>query len=127
RPGKNKGKKILAYNIVKATFELIYARTGQNPLQVLVRAIENSAPREEVTRIMYGGIVYYVAVDVSPQRRVDLVLRHLVEGARQAAFNNPKPIEEALADELIAAASGDNKSFAIRKKEEMERIALSSR
>lgn len=127
RPGKNKGKKILAYNIVKATFELINARTGQNPLQVLVRAIENSAPREEVTRIMYGGIVYYVAVDVSPQRRVDIVLRNLVDGARQAAFNNPKPIEEALADELIAAASGDNRSFAIRKKEEMERIALSSR
>lgn len=127
RPGKNKGKKILAYNIVKATFELINARTGQNPLQVLVRAIENSAPREEVTRIMYGGIVYYVAVDVSPQRRVDIVLRNLVDGARQAAFNNPKPIEEALADELIAAANGDNRSFAIRKKEEMERIALSSR
>lgn len=116
RPGKNKGKKILGYNIVKATFELINARTGQNPLQVLVRAIENSAPREEVTRIMYGGIVYYVAVDVSPQRRVDIVLRHLVEGARDAAFNNPRPIEEALADELIAAANGDNRSFAIRKK-----------
>lgn len=127
RPGKNKGKKILAYNIVKATFELIYTRTGQNPLQVLVRAIENSAPREEVTRIMYGGIVYYVAVDVAPQRRVDIALRHLVEGAREVSFNNPKPIEEALADEIITAASGDAKSYAIRKKEEMERIALSSR
>ncbi|QKQ99828.1 30S ribosomal protein S7 [Metallosphaera tengchongensis] len=127
RPGKNKGKKILAYNIVKATFELVQARTGQNPLQILVRAIENSAPREEVTRIMYGGIVYYVAVDVSPQRRVDIVLRNLVDGARASSFNNPKPIEEALADELIAAASGDSRSFAIRKKEETERIALSSR
>jgi ribosomal protein S7(archaeal)/S5(eukaryotic) len=127
KPGRNKGKKFLAYNIVRAAFEIIAARTGQNPIQVLVRAIENSAPREEVTRIMYGGIVYYVAVDVSPQRRVDLALRYLVEGARTASFNNPKPIDEALAEEIIAASSNDPKSYAIRKKEETERIALSSR
>ncbi|MUM64538.1 30S ribosomal protein S7 [Acidianus infernus] len=127
RPGRNKGKKFLAYNIVRAAFEIIAARTGQNPIQILVRAIENSAPREEVTRIMYGGIVYYVAVDVAPQRRVDLALRYLVEGARTASFNNPKPIDEALAEEIIAASSNDPKSYAIRKKEEIERIALSSR
>jgi len=127
RPGRNKGKKMLAYNIVKTAFEIIALKTGQNPIQVLVRAIENAAPREEVTRIMYGGIVYYVAVDVSPQRRVDLALRHIVMGAKEASFNNPKPIEEALAEEIIAAANNDPRSFAIRKKEEIERIALSSR
>lgn len=127
RPGRNKGKKMLAYNIVKTAFDIIALKTSQNPIQVLVRAIENSAPREEVTRIMYGGIVYYVAVDVAPQRRVDLALRHLVMGAKEASFNNPKPIEEALAEEIIAAANNDPKSFAIRKKEEIERIALSSR
>jgi len=127
RPGRNKGKKMLAYNIVKASFEIIFARTGQNPLQILVKAIENVAPREEVTRIMYGGIVYYVAVDVSPERRVDLALRHLVEGARASSFNNPKPIDESLAEEIIAASSLDTKSYALRKKEEMERISLSSR
>ncbi|BFI75370.1 30S ribosomal protein S7 [Sulfurisphaera ohwakuensis] len=127
RPGRNKGKKMLAYNIVKTAFDIIALKTGQNPIQILVRAIENSAPREEVTRIMYGGIVYYVAVDVAPQRRVDLALRHLVMGAKEASFNNPKPIEEALAEEIIAAANNDPKSFAIRKKEEIERIALSSR
>lgn len=127
RPGRNMGKKHLAYNIVKKAFELIYLRTGQNPLQVLVRAIENAAPREETTRIMYGGIIYHVAVDVSPQRRVDLALRHITEGARNCAFNNPKPIEECLADEIIAVASNDPKSYAISRKEEIERIALSSR
>lgn len=109
------------------TFDLIHERTGENPIQVLVRAIENSSPREEVTRIMYGGIVYYVAVDVAPQRRVDMALRHLVTGAKDAAFNNAKPIEEALADEIIAAYNNDNRSFAVKKKEEIERIALSSR
>ena len=127
RPGRNKGKKMMAYNIVKTAFEIIALKTGQNPIQILVRAIENAAPREEVTRIMYGGIVYYVAVDISPQRRVDLALRHIALGAKEAAFNNPKPIEEALAEEIIAAANNDPKSFAIRKKEEIERIALSSR
>ncbi|MEM0380909.1 MAG: 30S ribosomal protein S7 [Desulfurococcaceae archaeon] len=126
-PGRNTGKKHLAYNIVKKAFDLIYLRTGENPLQVFIRALENSAPREETTRIMYGGIVYHVAVDVSPQRRVDLALRFLAEGARNKAFNNPIPIEEALADEIILAANNDPKSYAIQKKEEIERIALSSR
>jgi len=126
-PGRNAGKKHLAYNIVKKTFDLIYLKTGENPLQVLVRAIENAAPREETTRIMFGGIVYHVAVDVAPQRRIDLALKFITEGARRAAFNNPKPIEECLADEIIAAANYDEKSYAIQKKEEIERIALSSR
>ena len=127
RPGRNAGKKHLTYNIVKKAFDLIYLKTGKNPLQVLVRAIENAAPREETTRIMYGGIVYHVAVDVSPQRRVDLALKHLTEGARMKAFNNPIPIEEALAEEIMLAANNDPKSYAIQRKEEIERIALSSR
>jgi len=127
RHGRNAGKKHLAYNIVKTAFEIINVKTGENPLQVLVRAIENSAPREETTRIMYGGIIYHVAVDVAPLRRVDLALRFLTEGARNAAFNSPKSIAEALAEEIILAANNDSRSYAISKKEEIERIALSSR
>ncbi|MCD6084061.1 MAG: 30S ribosomal protein S7 [Desulfurococcales archaeon] len=127
RPGRNAGKKHLAYNIVKRAFEIVYLKTGENPLQVLVRAIENSAPREETTRIMYGGIIYHVAVDVSPLRRVDLALRHITEGARLAAFKSSKNIAECLADEIIFAARNDPKSYAVGRKEEIERIALSSR
>ena len=127
RPGRNAGKKILATNIVRRAFEIIELKTGENPLQVLVRAIENAAPREETTRIAYGGILYHVSVDVAPQRRVDLALRHLVEGARRAAFGNPKTIEECLADEIILAANNDASSFAIRRKEEIERIAYAAR
>ncbi|MEM2021223.1 MAG: 30S ribosomal protein S7 [Zestosphaera sp.] len=125
--GRNTGKKHLAYNIVKSAFELIHLRTKENPLQVLVRAIENAGPREETTRIMYGGIVYHVAVDVAPLRRVDLALRYMTDGARQSAFKSSRSIAECLADEVIAAASNDPKSYAITKKEETERIALSSR
>lgn len=127
RRGRNTGKKALAYSIVKNAFEIISLRTGQNPIQVLVRAIENSAPREETTRIMYGGIVYHVAVDISPTRRIDLALRHIVEGARLCAFKSVRSIEECLADEIVAAASNDPKSHAIARKDEIERIALSSR
>ncbi|MEM0355741.1 MAG: 30S ribosomal protein S7 [Desulfurococcaceae archaeon] len=127
RKGRNTGKKHLAYNIVKKAFEIIYLKTGENPIQVLVRAIENGAPREETTRIMYGGITYHVSVDVAPQRRVDLALRFITEGAKNRAFNNPIPIEEALAEEIILAANYDPKSYTIQKKEEIERIALSSR
>ncbi|ADV65654.1 30S ribosomal protein S7 [Desulfurococcus mucosus] len=127
RPGRNMGKKHLAYNIVKKAFDIIHIKTGENPIQVLVRAIENAAPREETTRIMYGGITYHVSVDVAPLRRIDLALRHLTEGARMKAFHSPIPIEEALAEEIVLAASNDPKSYAIQKKEEIERIALSSR
>lgn len=127
RPGRNAGKKILAMNIVKNAFEIINLKTGKNPIQVLVEAIERAAPREETTRIAYGGIVYHQSVDVAPQRRVDLALRWLTEGARSASFSNPKSIDECLADEIIAAAQGDPKSYAIAKKDEIERIAMSSR
>ncbi|RLF06453.1 MAG: 30S ribosomal protein S7 [Thermoprotei archaeon] len=127
RPGRNAGKKFLATSIVKRALELIELKTGQNPVQVLVWAIENASPREETTRVVYGGILYHISVDVSPQRRVDLALRFISEGARLAAFNNPKPIEECLADEIIAAAYGDPSSYALRKKEEIERIAYAAR
>jgi len=127
RPGKNAGKKIRAINVLKNAFEIIHLRTGENPIQLLVRAIENSAPCEDTTRISYGGIAYHLAVDISPQRRVDLALRFICEGARKAAFGNPKSLEECLAEEIILAANNDMKSHAVSKRHEMERIALSSR
>jgi len=127
QPGKNAGKKLRIVNIVRNTFEIVNLRTGENPIEVLVRAIQNSAPCEDTTRIRYGGIAYHQAVDISPQRRVDLALRFLTEGARKASFNNPRPLEECLAEELILAANRDMKSNAIQRKNEMERIALHAR
>lgn len=127
KPGRNAGKKMKALNIVRLAFEIIHLKTGQNPLQVLVNAVENTAPREETTRISYGGIVYHQAVDVAPQRRVDLSLMFITDAARKASFGNQKTIEECLADELIAAANNETKSSAVMKKEEKERIALSVR
>jgi len=127
RPGKNAGKKARAINAVRNAFEIINLRTGQNPVDVLIRAVGNSAPCEDTTRISYGGVVYHMAVDISPQRRIDLALRLIAEGARKTSLNNPRTIEECLAEELILAASRDVKSYAISKRNEMERIARSSR
>jgi small subunit ribosomal protein S7 len=127
RPGKNAGKKAKATNIVKSAFEIINLRTGRNPIEVLVKAVENSSPCEDTTRISYGGVVYHLSVDVSPQRRVDLALRNISEGARQASTNNPRPIEECLAEELILAGNHDIKSYAVAKRHEIERVAHASR
>lgn len=127
RPGSSAGKKVRAINVVKNAFEIIHLRTGENPVQVLVRAVENSAPCEDTTRISYGGVAYHMAVDTSPLRRVDVALRFLSEGARKAAFSNPRSREECLAEELILAANKDAKSYAVKKRNEKERIARSSR
>jgi small subunit ribosomal protein S7 len=127
RPGKNSGKKAKAANIVRQAFEIINLRTGKNPIEILVRAVENSAPCEDTTRISYGGVVYHLSVDVAPQRRIDLAIRHITEGARAASANNPKTIEECIADELILAANNDIKSAGVAKRHEIERVAQSSR
>ena len=127
RKGKNTGKKHLAYDIVRQAFEIIHQRTKKNPLQVLVDAIINAGPREEVVRLKYGGIAVPKSVDTSSLRRVDVALRNICEGARQRAFKNPKSIAECLAEEIILAAKNDPKSYAVAKKEEVERIAKSAR
>lgn len=125
--GRMAGKKIHIYNIVKTAFEIIHLKTGKNPVEVLVRAIENSAPNEDTTRIVYGGTVYHVSVDVAPLRRVDLALRFIADGVKEATFSNPKPIEEFLAEHLILSANNDPTSPSVKRKNELERIAQASR
>ena len=123
----NTGNKQNALNIVERAFNIIEKKTSKNPVQILVSAIKNAGPREETTTIIYGGIRYHQAIDVSAQRRVDFALRYIALGAFATAFNSKKSIEEALADEIIYASTADTKSHAIQRKEEAERIAQSSR
>merc|ERR1719334_1389695 len=113
--------------IVKRPFEIIHLLTGENPLQVLVNAIINSGPREDSTRIGRAGTVRRQAVDGSPLRRVNQAIWLLCTGAREAAFRNIKSIAECLSDELINAAKGSSNSYAIKKKDELERVAKSNR
>ncbi|GLB37541.1 putative universal ribosomal protein uS7 family protein [Lyophyllum shimeji] len=125
--GRNNGKKLLALRIVAHAFEIIHLLTDQNPIQVLVDAIVNTGPREDSTRIGSQGTVRRQAVDVSPLRRVNQSIALLTIGTRESAFRNIKSIAECLADELINAAKGSSNSYAIKKKDELERVAKSNR
>jgi small subunit ribosomal protein S5e len=125
--GRNNGKKLMTVRIVKHAFEIIHLLTDQNPIQVLVDAIINTGPREDSTRIGSAGTVRRQAVDVSPLRRVNQAIQLLTTGTRESAFRNVKSIAECLADELINAAKGSSNSYAIKKKDELERVAKSNR
>jgi small subunit ribosomal protein S7 len=125
--GRMGGKKMRVLKIIKTALDIINVETGKNPVELVVRAIENASPNEDTTRIVYGGVVYHVSVDVAPLRRVDLALRFIAEGVKESTYSNPQAIEEALANEIIRAANNDMASHAIKKKNEQERIAMASR
>ncbi|MBU7017511.1 MAG: 30S ribosomal protein S7 [Theionarchaea archaeon] len=127
RQGGYSGKKHKAYKTVREAFDLIHTKTEENPIQVLVRALEHSAPREEVTTLTYGGVSYHQSVDISPQRRLDIALKNIALGASEKTFKSKVSYPEALAEELLLASNADVKSFAVNKKEEIERIAKSAR
>ena len=125
--GRNSGKKLLALRIVKSTLEIIHLLTDENPMQVLVDAILNSGPREDSTRVGSAGVVRRQSVDVSPFRRINQAIYLIANGAREATFRNQKTIAECLADEIINAAKGSSNSYAIKKKDEIERVAKANR
>jgi len=124
---RNTGKGVKVYNIVFNTFNIIEAQLKKNPIEVFVKAVENAAPREEVTTIEYGGAKYAQAVEVAPQRRIDLTLRFMAQGAYQKNYAKKGKIEQALADEIMKAYKEDQGSNAIFKKLELERQADASR
>jgi len=121
------GKKNMIIKSVKTAFNLIELKTGHNPLQVLIDAICYVAPREETTRITMGGISYASAVDVAPQRRVDLAIKLLVHAIGVRSHSGLYSYEENIANELIMAAKNSQESRAIKRKDEIERIAVSAR
>ncbi len=125
--GHSTGKYSKNMKIVLDAFKLIEKRTQKNPIQILIKAIENAAPKDETTVIEYGGARYPQAVDVSPLRRVNLALRNLIHGASDKAFNKKKTITQGLAEEIIMAHDNNGESFALRKKNEAEKQADSAR
>ena len=123
----NSGKKGKLLTSIKNAFVLIELTTEQNPIQVFIDAIMNTTPREETTRIAMGGISYASAVDIAPQRRVDLALKYLSQAIAARSHSNEKMFEENLAQELILASRNSQDSRAIKRKDEIERIAVSAR
>ncbi len=127
RNEQNTGKKQLSMRIVDESFDIISKKTKKNPVQVLVDAIANAGPREEVVRLKYGGISVPKAVDTAPQRRVDTALRYITMGANQASFKSKRSAADCLASELIAASNRDAKCFSINRKDSKERVARAAR
>jgi len=114
--------------IVEEVFDRIEKITKKNPIEVLVRAIENASLREEITSYQVGGIIVRKAVVVSPQRRVDLAIRYMVQAAYRKSFGKKDTIVNALTNEIIGAYNNDpSKSDAIREKERIEKEAEASR
>lgn len=127
RTEKYTGKKNKAYNAVRDAFEIVATKSKKNPLQILVDAVQNAAPREEVTRLTYAGITVPKAVDVTPSRRVDIAVRNIALGAVQSSKGRGRGIAERLADEILKGARNDMTSFAVARKAEIERVAKSAR
>ena len=126
--GRLQGKKLQALRIVETALEIVEKETKENPVQVLIRALENSAPREDVTRVSHGGVSYQIAVDISATRRLDMSLRNIALAALMGSFNKPNTLSSNLAREIISTASGDvQTSYAIKKRDETERMARSAR
>lgn len=125
--GHTTGKANKAFSIVEDVFSLIEKQTKENPVKVFVKALENSAQREEIITIEYGGARYPKALECAPQRRIDIALRYMTQGAYHKSFNSKKSIENTLAEEIINAYRLNSASAAISKKLEVERQADSSR
>jgi small subunit ribosomal protein S7 len=126
--GRLQGKKLKVMKAVEKALDTIYAKTKLNPVQVLVTAIENSAPREEVTRVAAGGVSYQLSVDVAAARRLDVALRHITLAALMKAFDSKHSLDATLADEIVNSAKGDiQTSYSVKKKDEMERMARAAR
>jgi len=126
--GRATGKAQLHYKIVKTVFERIEKETGKNPIDILVKAIEHAALREEVTQYQVGGIMVRRAVITSPQRRVDIALRNIVQAAYRKSFAKKDRMIDALTTEILGAYANDpNKSEAIKEKDRLEREAEGAR
>ncbi|MBR9706015.1 30S ribosomal protein S7 [Candidatus Pacearchaeota archaeon] len=125
--GHKTGKYNQNMKIVLDCLKIIEEKTKQNPVQVLVTALEHAAPRDGVTIIEYGGARYPQSVDISPVRRVTMTLRHIVHGSYDKSFNKKTKIERALADEIIKAYKNDSDSYSMAKKKDSEKQANSAR
>lgn len=121
------GKQGKTTMLVIETFKAIEEKTKQNPVAVFIRALENAAPRDEVTAIEYGGARYPQAVDIAPRRRLNLTLRFIVNGAYDKAFGKKATMVEALTKEIMAAADNSGDSYAITKKNDLEKQADAAR
>jgi small subunit ribosomal protein S7 len=117
-----KGKKDLARTIVYDALEVVERRSGQDPVAVLKRAVDNIRPHVEVRSRRVGGASYQVPVEVPPRRSMSLAIRWLVSFARR---RKEQTISERLAYEILDAAN--NSGSAVKRKEDVHKMAESNK
>ncbi|RME58241.1 30S ribosomal protein S7 [Candidatus Parcubacteria bacterium] len=116
------GKKSIAEKIVYGAFDKIAKKTGEDPVKVFERAIENASPLLEVVSRRIGGANYQIPQEVRPERKFILAARWIVAAIRS---KKGKSSIDRLAEELLAAAR--NEGEAVRKKQEMHKVAEANR
>ena len=113
-----RGKKSVAESILYNAFEVIKGKSGKDPLEVFMVALNNVKPMVEVKSRRVGGANYQVPVEVRPVRRMALAMRWLKESARK---RGEKSMAQRLANELLEAAEG--RGGAMKKRDEVHRMA----
>ena len=116
------GKKSAAEQIVYGAFDIIEAKTKQEPLTVFQSALENVMPAIEVRSRRVGGATYQVPVEVRPDRRQALAIRWLIQAARA---RNDKTMVDKLSAELLDASN--NRGNAVKKREDTHKMAEANR
>ena len=117
-----RGKKTLARKIVYGAFDIIKEKTKKEPLEVFEKALNNASPLLEIKPKRVGGATYQVPREVRGERKVALALRWIITAAKS---KKGRPMREKLAEEIMAAAN--NEGAAIKKKEDMHRMAEANR
>ena len=113
------GKRSLAERVLYRSLDIVKDKTGDDPLKVFKKAIDNTKPSLEVKSRRVGGSNYQVPVEVNPNRRLSLAMRWLVGYSRTRA--DGKTIEERLANELLDASN--LRGGAVKKREDTHRMA----
>jgi small subunit ribosomal protein S7 len=114
-----RGKRSHAEHILYGSFDLIKEKTGDDPLKVFKKAVDNVKPSLEVKSRRVGGSNYQVPVEVNPNRRLSLSIRWLVTYARQRG--DGKTMQEKLASEFLDASN--LRGGAVKKREDTHRMA----
>ena len=116
------GKKSLAERIVYGAFDIVAAKSGQDPLSVFKKAMDNVRPTLEVKPKRVGGATYQVPMEVNPRRATTLAIRWIVDFSRKRKEHT---MRERLANEIIDASN--NTGAAVKKREDMYKMAEANR
>ena len=118
----SRGKRTLAERVVYSALSMVQERSGNEPVTVLKRAVENTRPELEVRSRRVGGATYQVPVEVRPRRATTLAIRWLVGFSRQ---RREKTMAERLANEILDASNGVG--AAVKRREDLHKMAESNR